>query len=520
MPSTQLDLKTLETWLWTSADILRGSIDSSDYKNYIFGLLFLKRANDVFEEEVERLIEQEKITRKEAESDSDYHQFFIPASARWGKITARTENIGEALDKAFADIEEENTSLEGVMTAVHFGNKEILSDSTLQRLLSHFSRYSLRNNDLYSSDILGDAYEYLIKMFADDAGKKGGEFYTPKGVVKLIVQLIKPQAGNEVYDPTCGSGGMLIESARYIAGHGGKVGKNINASLFGQEKNLGTWAICKINMILHGFTDADIRKGDTLAEPKHLDKNNELKVFDRVIANPPFSQDKWWDKVEVEVKKDANGKEKAPNYNKAVTDVYGRFRYGIPPRSYADLAFLQHMVSVLKQDGKLGIVLPHGVLFRGGSEGQIREGMLKDDILEAVIGLPARLFYNTGIPASILIINKSKAKNLKGKVIFIDASREFKEGKNQNFLEEEHLQKVAQAYEGLGDIEKFMRIVEMSEIVENDYNLNIARYIDTSEEEAEVDIEATLRAIKETEEREAEIDARLQGHLKELGYDG
>lgn len=517
MPNNKLDLKTLETWLWTSADILRGSIDSSDYKNYIFGLLFLKRANDVFEEEVERIVEQEKLTREEAESDPDYHQFYIPASARWSKITAKTESIGETLDKAFADIEENNPSLEGVMTAVHFGNREILSDSTLQRLLSHFSGYSLKNKDLYSSDILGDAYEYLIKMFADDAGKKGGEFYTPKGVVKLIVQLIKPQTGNEVYDPTCGSGGMLIESARHIAEHGGKVGKNINVSLSGQEKNLGTWAICKINMILHGFMDADIRKGDTLSAPKHLDKKNELKVFDRVIANPPFSQDKWWDKVEVEVKKGANGKEKAPNYSKAVTDVYGRFKYGIPPRSYADLAFFQHMISVLKQNGKLGIVLPHGVLFRGGGEGKIREGILKDDILESVIGLPAKLFYNTGIPASILIVNKSKPKELKNKVIFIDASHEFKEGKNQNLLEEEHLQKVVDAYENMQEIDKFMRIVEMAEIKDNDYNLNIARYIDTSEEEEEVDIEATLRGIKDTEEREKDIDSKLQGHLKELG---
>jgi type I restriction enzyme M protein len=217
-----LDLPSLETWLWDSADILRGSIDSSDYKNYIFGLLFLKRANDVFEEEAEHAVAKKGLSPEEAENDPDYHQFFMPESARWHVITQKTENIGEAVDKAFADIEEANTSLEGVMTAVHFGNKEILSDKILQRLLLHFNKYSLKNRDLFTPDLLGTAYEYLIKMFADDAGKKGGEFYTPKGVVKLIVRLIKPEAGNRVYDPTCGSGGMLIESAKHIAEHGGK----------------------------------------------------------------------------------------------------------------------------------------------------------------------------------------------------------------------------------------------------------------------------------------------------------
>jgi len=511
----KLDLSTLESWLWTSADILRGSIDSSDYKNYIFGLLFLKRANDVFEEEVETLMTEKGLSKSEAEEDPDYHEFFTPPQARWKEITKITENIGETIDKAFASIEEHNPKLEGVMTAVNFGDKNILSDGILQRLLLHFNKYSLKNKDLYSPDLLGDAYEYLIKMFADDAGKKGGEFYTPKGVVKLIVRLIKPEVGNRVYDPTCGSGGMLIQSARYIAKQSGKVGKHTNVSLYGQEKNLGTWAICKINMILHQFSDADIRKGDTLDSPKHLE-DNELQVFDRVIANPPFSQNKWWDKAEVDVKVDENGKETAVNYSKVVSDAYGRFSYGIPPRGYADLAFLQHMISVLKSDGRLGIVLPHGILFRGGAEGKIRTGILKDDILEAVVGLPSKLFYNTGIPASILIVNKNKPDSLKNKVIFIDGSSEFKEGKNQNELEDIHVDKLVDAYDGLEEIDKFMRVVHISEIEENDYNLNIARYIDTSEEEEEVDLKATLEDIKVVEMKEKEIDERLKGYLKEL----
>lgn len=250
-----LDLQTLERWLWDSADILRGSIDSSDYKNYIFGLLFLKRANDVFEEEVEREMKEKGISRQAAEEERDYHQCYMPAAARWKTVTEQTENIGEAIDKAFAVIEEENPELkiEGVMTAVHFGNKEALSDTVLQRLLGHFNKYSLRNADLFTPDLLGTAYEYLIKMFADDAGKKGGEFYTPKGVVGLMVNLIKPEAGNTVYDPTCGSGGMLIESARYVEEHYDKKGEHVNVGLYGQEKNLGIWTLCEIKIIFRSF---------------------------------------------------------------------------------------------------------------------------------------------------------------------------------------------------------------------------------------------------------------------------
>ncbi|MEL6256809.1 MAG: class I SAM-dependent DNA methyltransferase [Bacteroidota bacterium] len=528
MTANLLTLDTLESWLWDSANILRGSIDSSDFKNYIFGLLFLKRSNDVFEEEVESIMQEEGISREEAEEETFFN---VPPEARWEALKKLTENIGMALDKAFAAIERENTRLEGVMTATKFGNKERLSDAVLQRLLRHFNQYSLKNRDLESPDLLGDAYEYLIKQFADDAGKKGGEFYTPRGVVQLIVQLIKPEPKQTVYDPTCGSGGMLIESARYISQQpGGKVGRNINVSLFGQEKNLSTWAIGKLNMILHNFTDADLRKGDTLTDPKHFDGENELQLFDRVIANPPFSQDKWWTKIEANLKdkvdkqgnkvldKNGNPKKINPNYKKDVVDRHGRLQYGVPPRGYADLAFLQHMIAVLKQNGKAGVVLPHGTLFRGGEEGKIRKKLLEADLIEGIVGLPSALFYNTGIPASIWVINKNKTAAQKDKVRIIDASSDFKEGKNQNELLPEHITKIIQAYDAAEEVEKYMRVVELDEIlVENDANLNISRYIDTSEPEPEVDLVEVQANIRELEIREKEIDEKLAGFLKELG---
>lgn len=513
-------LEVLQSWLWESANILRGSIDSSDFKNYIFGLLFLKRANDVFEEEVESIMAKEKVSRMIAEDDAFV---FIPKKARWQFIISKTENIGIALDQCFAEIEEKNPdlNLEGVLTTTKFGDKDRLSDDVLQRLLRHFNQYSLRNADLYAPDVLGDAYEYLIKQFADDAGKKGGEFYTPRGVVKLIVELIKPAPGHKIYDPTCGSGGMLIESARYVAKQeGGKVGKTVNCSLYGQEKNISTWAIGKLNMVLHNYEDADLRKGDTLNSPAHLE-DGELMIFDRVIANPPFSQNKWWTAIEknLEKKIDKDGKEKeiAPNYNKQVVDEYGRLQYGTPPRGYADLAFLQHMIAVLKDDGRAGVVLPHGTLFRSGAEGKIRKAILETGWVEGIVGLPSALFYNTGIPASIWIINKNKPEALRDKVVIVEAKDEYKEGKNQNELLETHLRKIADSYHAFEEADKFMRLVPMEEIAENDYNLNISRYIDTSEPEPEVDLTKVRKTILELNAKEEAIDAKLETFLKELG---
>jgi type I restriction enzyme M protein len=345
--------------------------------------------------------------------------------------------------------------------------------------------------------MLGRAYEYLIEKFADDAGKKGGEFYTPRKVVQLIVELLAPKEGMRICDPTVGSGGMLIACAEYVKTHGGNP-KDL--SLFGQEKNLGTWAICKMNTLLHGLPDARIEKGDTIRDPK-LVQDGALMVFDRVIANPPFSLDEW-------------GREVAEN------DPYGRFRFGIPPKSKGDLAFVQHMVAVLNKRGQLGVVMPHGVLFRGSSEGEIRKGFLKEDLVEAVIGLPVNLFYGTGIPAAILVFNRDKKAERRGKVLFIHAGGEYQEGTAQNFLREQDVEKISETFHAYRDVERYARVVDVGEIKKNAFNLNLTRYVETIEAEEKVDVAAAVARLRELEKARAEAEARMNAFLRELGYDG
>lgn len=496
-PDKKLSREQLERYLWSAADILRGSIDSGDYKNYIFGLLFLKRLSDRFDEECEALV-KEGIDPEE----HDEHQFFVPKRARWSQIQKAATNLGEVLNKASEALEEENAeALEGVLAGIDYNDERKLGDSrnrdsVLHRLVQHFSAVNLRNDHLSEPDLLGRAYEYLIEKFADDAGKKGGEFYTPNMVVKLMVELLAPKEGMRICDPTCGSGGMLIQSAKYIAGHGEHAE---NVTLYGQEKNLGTWAICKMNMLLHGFPDARIEKGDTIRDPKLLE-DGELMLFDRVIANPPFSLEGWG--IEV-----------------AEHDSHGRFRFGLPPKTKGDFAFVQHMVATLSMHGKMAVVMPHGVLFRGASEGRIREGLLREDLIEAVIGLPTNLFYGTGIPAAILVINREKDKAGKGKVLFIEASREFREGSAQNYLRDEDVKKIAATVRAHKDVKRYARLVDIAEIEKNDWNLNISRYVETSEAEAKVDVVSAVAKLRDAETAREQAKVTMDTFLRELGYE-
>ena len=491
-----MDLETLKSHLWESANILRGSIDAADYKNYIFGLLFLKRLSDVFEEEGER-IEKETGNKELAWKEPDEHEFFVPERARWDYIKTRTQNLGEILNKANEALEERNTAtLEGVLTVTDFNDKDRVPDVILSKLIAHFSKIRLRNEDLSEPDILGRAYEYLIAQFADDAGKKGGEFYTPKEVVTLLVEILDPQEKMRICDPACGSGGMLVQSFYHLRGKGQNP-KNI--SLFGQERNIGTWAICKMNMLLHGLSSARLEKGDTLRSSKLLTDQGKLMEFDIVIANPPFSLKNW-------------------GYEEAQHDPYRRFRFGLPPKGYGDYAFVQHMIATLNLKGRAGEVLPHGVLFRGGAEGKIRKGILEEDLLEAVIGLPSNLFFGAGIPACLFILNKSKSKERKGKVFFLYGANDYLKGKNQNKLRQEDIAKIVEAYREYKAIKKYSRSTSLDEIRANDYNLNITRYIDVAEEEEPVDVQRVLDELMGLKEERSKIEKKVNRFLQELGY--
>lgn len=492
MNKDTLTLSQLEQYLSKAAWILKGPVDASDFKVYIFPLLFFKRISDVYDEEY-------RVALEESDGDEEYanlpefHRFVISEECHWKDVRETTTNVGLAVEKALRGIEQANQEfLYGIFGDAQWSNKNKLSDRLLIDLIEHFSQYDLCNSNV-DADLLGNSYEYLIKHFADLTNKKAGEFYTPRSVVHLLGLILDPHEGETIYDPACGTGGMLLECVDHL-----KDAKEDyrTLKLFGQEKNLTSSSIARMNMFLHGIEDFQIHRGDTLRNPAFFEADG-LKTFDCVIANPPFSLKEW-------------GAENWAN------DAYGRNIAGVPPKGNGDMAWVQHMIKSMNGSGRMTVVLPHGALFRKGAEGKIRKALLEQDMLEAVIGLGPNIFYGTQLAACVMVFKQQKDADKKGKVLFIDASDQVRVGRAQNYLEPEHVNQIFDWYNAFEDVENYVKVASKADLEENDYNLNIPLYVEKIIEDNLPSVKEALADLKTAWNESLEAEEKFKMVLKEF----
>jgi len=507
--SSYISQSEINDVVWRACDTFRGAVDPAEYKNYILTMLFIKYISDLWKDKREEYEKKYNGDQTRIDRAMNRERFKVPAESNFDYIYNNRENpnIGEIINIALEKIEDANKmKLENVFRNIDFNSEAALGQARernrrLKNLLDDFvdPRLDLRPSRIGNRDVIGDVYEYLIGRFAAGAGKKAGEFYTPPEVSILVAKLLKPNPGDRICDPACGSGSLLIRVAKEVPDR--------NFFPAGQESNGSTWSLCRMNMFLHGMDGARIEWCDSIGNPRLLE-NDELMRFNIVVANPPFSLDKWGADI-------------------ASHDKFNRFWRGVPPKSKGDYAFITHMVEIaMEGEGKVGVIVPHGVLFRGGAEGIIRRKFIEENILEAVIGLPAQLFYGTGIPAAILLFNKGRksweqAQSERDRhILLIDASREYEDGKKQNHLREQDIDKIVSTFREFKEVEKYSHLAGLEEIEEADFNLNISRYVDTFEEEEDIDIEAVQKEITQIEAELADTREELDRYLKELGVAG